>query len=104
VREVSVKPINTCRGSGIGEHRFVKFDEVSVVCERCAERRVVAEAPAVPAPFAVPYVPVVPCIPYVPSWPQPNWWSPSPWPHYQIWSDTGGGTSTQLLDVTTVIS
>ena len=92
--------IKPCKGSGQGEHKFTKFDDVSVVCERCAERRVVAEAVA-PSPFVIgPYVyPYVPHIP--PTWPNvyPNWWAPQP--RYEVWCDTGSSTYTP--DLTTQV-
>ena len=73
------------------KHRFQKFDATSLFCERCGERKVIAEAPEAPQPV---YIPTVPC---VPTWPfQPTWWYPQPWLHYQVGCDTGGSTSVGL--------
>jgi hypothetical protein len=75
-------------------HKFQKFDDTSLFCERCGERVVVADAAEPAPPVYVPYI--YPYVPYIPpTWPyvQPNWWSPQPWPTFTVWSDTGGSSS-----------
>ncbi len=84
-----------CKGSGIGEHKFAKFDDTSIFCVRCGERRVIAEAQP-------PQIVYVPTVPYVPQY--PSWWHPYPWPGYQVWCDIGGGTTTVGPDSTFILN
>lgn len=73
-----------CKGSGKGEHKYTKFDEVSVVCERCGERKVVAAA-------AQPWWGVLPPAPWYPTYVPWTW--PQPWSPTYIWSDTGSSVT-----------
>ena len=59
-------------------HRFQKFDDESLFCERCGERRVIA--PAIPS--------WTPDWTYRPQWWWPNTWSPPYWPPYIVTSDS----------------
>ena len=68
-------------------HRFQKFDEASLFCERCGERRVIA-APQNPW-WTTPQV----------YYPYPNHWY-QPWmPPYTVWSMSDVGSSTYTFDV-----
>lgn len=62
-------------------HKFQKFDDTSLFCERCGERRVIA--PHYYQPY--PWYPT----PYVPHY---------PWP-YVVWSDTGTTTVSTGMDI-----
>jgi len=79
-------------------HKFQKFDESSLFCERCGERRVIAPQTWTPDWTYRPW-------PYITTPWQPSWYPP-----YRIWSgnstdvaidgitvwsDTGGGGSIQ---------
>lgn len=68
-------------------HRFQKFDEESLFCERCGERRLIAAArnPWWTTPQVYPYVPAYPWYPTT----TPRWWWENP---VITWSDTGSST------------
>lgn len=58
-------------------HKFQKFDDESLFCERCGERRVITYRT---------WWGVIP--------PYPNWWYQPTFPPYIVWSDIGTTTQT----------
>ena len=66
-------------------HRFQKFDEESLFCERCGERRVIA-------PAAQPWWGVIPPYPWQ-TYRRPYWWEVQP---TYIWSDSTSVTSDNI--------
>ena len=75
----------TCNGNAKGQHRFQKFDETSLFCERCGERKVIMPA----------YVPDWSYRP--PTW-YPNWWYQPTFPPYTVWSFGSDTTYTTVGD------
>lgn len=63
-------------------HKFLKFDDVSLFCERCGERRVITTTAQPWWCVLPPYTSYVPWRPYS-----------NTWPYITIWSDTGGTTT-----------
>lgn len=80
----------TCTGPR--GHKFQKFDDTSLFCERCGERKVIADEPTSQAV----YVPTVPYVQPYPYW--PNTWHPQWHYPYEVWCDSG--TSTWTADTT----
>lgn len=80
------------------KHKYQKFDDASLFCERCGERKVIADERP-PQTVYVPTIPYVPPLPYYYPWAP---YIPPTWPHYtyEVWSDTGGGASVQTIDTT----
>ena len=80
--------MNKCMEKG---HKYQKFDDASLFCERCGERKVITYAPT-----------------YWPDWTYrpPTWW-PNPWnPPYIVTSGTitVDDTTTRLSDNVTYTS
>ena len=78
-------------------HKFQKFDDTSLFCERCAERRVVKTPTWVPDWTYRPYPYWT--TPYQPTWQPYIVWSTSVTAStssdFTVWNDTGGGGSIQ---------
>jgi hypothetical protein len=69
--------VSICPNHPKGEHKFAKFDDVSVFCTRCTERRIIAPGHA--------WWGVLP--------PYPTWYHPIPQYPIYWWSDAGTVTT-----------
>lgn len=77
-----------------GRHRFAKFDDTTIFCERCGEQRVMD------VQAFIAKLPPITCLPCPgPHYPQPTWWTLPTWSPTIVWSNSTSSTFQPNTDV-----